>query len=94
MPIHNQLAPERRDWNYLVFNGLPPGSLVRSYACDVLQLNASTDTAARRGSERKCGMNSPPSEASPTVPEYGPRAGAVKDRGLSAGLGIVCANPG
>src|SRR5258708_29382564 len=58
-------------------NGLPPGSLVRSYACDVLQLNASTDTAARRGSERKCGMNSPPGEASPTVPEYAPRAGAV-----------------
>jgi hypothetical protein len=25
MPFNNQIAPERRDWSYLVFNGLPPG---------------------------------------------------------------------
>jgi len=26
MPINNQLAPERRDWSYMVLGGLPPGS--------------------------------------------------------------------
>jgi hypothetical protein len=26
MPLNNQLAPERRDWSVMAFNGLPPGS--------------------------------------------------------------------
>jgi hypothetical protein len=26
MPLNNQIAPERRDWSYMVFNGLPTGS--------------------------------------------------------------------
>src|SRR5438477_189848 len=60
-------------------NGLPPGSLVRSYARDVWQLSASRDTAARRGSERQC-MKSPPGEPSPTF-QYAPRGGAVKHPG-------------
>src|ERR1039458_1602927 len=26
MPLNNQIAPERRHWSGMVFNGLPPGS--------------------------------------------------------------------
>ncbi|MBZ5547983.1 MAG: hypothetical protein LAO22_08430 [Acidobacteriia bacterium] len=25
MPLNNRIAPERRDWSHIVFNGLPPG---------------------------------------------------------------------
>src|SRR4029077_15929219 len=52
-------------------NGLPPGSLERSYARDVWQPTATTMSAPRRENERKLSMRS-------LLREYGPGAGSVK----------------